>query len=283
MTMVHANGWDFYCEIVGNGPDLVFIHGEIHGIDYWEHQIAEFSKDHRCLIYERRGHRRTGMPPFGFSLENQTKDLEALVAHFKISDPVLVAVAFGTTIAANYALRQPATIKGIAMVAWSEMHEADLYLQRWIRASDTVVRILETEGRDALLEFLRREAGRSVYLVVPLDSPIREACIQMFGGHPVDEYRRGMLEFATSVPPLVEPFRRLTIPVLGVCGDGDPFPDRPEVLAGMQNFREAPPVAGAGRFIQWEKPAEFNALLRAFLAECAAGVGSVAESDHPSR
>jgi len=92
-----------------------------------------------------------------------------------------------------------------------------------------------------------------------------------------------MLEFATSVPPLVEPFRRLTIPVLGVCGDGDPFPDRPEVLAGMQNFREAPPVAGAGRFIQWEKPAEFNALLRAFFAECAAGVRSVAESDYPRR
>ena len=62
MTMVRANGWDFYCESVGSGPDLVFIHGEIHGIDYWEHQIADLSRDHRCLIYERRGHRRTGMP-----------------------------------------------------------------------------------------------------------------------------------------------------------------------------------------------------------------------------
>jgi pimeloyl-ACP methyl ester carboxylesterase len=61
MTMVRANGWDFYCESVGSGPDLVFIHGEIHGIDYWEHQIADLSRDHRCLIYERRGHRRTGL------------------------------------------------------------------------------------------------------------------------------------------------------------------------------------------------------------------------------
>lgn len=283
MTMVRANGWDFYCESVGSGPDLVFIHGEIHGIDYWEHQIADLSRDHRCLIYERRGHRRTGMPAFGFSLENQTRDLEALISHFEVRDPVLVAVAFGTTIAANYALRQPTSAKGIVMVAWSEMHEADLYLQRWIRASDTVVRILETEGRDALLDFLRREAGRSVYLVVPLDSPIREACIQMFGNHPVDEYRRGMLEFATSVPPLVESFRKLALPVLGVCGDGDPFPDRPEVLLGMRNFREAPPVAGAGRFIQWEKPAEFNALLRAFLDECAALPRSVTDPNHPSR
>jgi len=282
MTMVRANGWDFHCEVIGQGPDLVFIHGEIHGIDYWEHQIADFSRDHRCLIYERRGHRRTGMPEFGFSLENQTRDLEALIAHFGVRDPVLVAVAFGTTLAAHYALRHPTGVRGIMMVAWSEMHEADLYLARWIRASDTVVRILETDGRDALLDFLRREAGRSVYMVVPLESPIREACIQMFGGHPVEEYRRGMLEFATSVPPLVAPFSQLTLPVLGVCGEHDPFPDKPEVLAAMKSFREAPAIRGAGRFIQWEKPDEFNALLRAFLTDCAAGArsASVAESDH---
>jgi pimeloyl-ACP methyl ester carboxylesterase len=271
MAYVHANGWDFYCEIAGNGPDLVFIHGEIHGIDYWDHQIAEFSRDHRCLIYERRGHRRTGMAPFGFSLENQTRDLEGLINHFGVHQPTLVAVAFGTTIAANYALRHPADVRGIVMVAWSEMHEADQYLERWIRASDKVVRILENDGRDALLDFLRREAGRSLYMVVPLDSPIREACVQMFGGHPADEYRRGMLEFATSVPALVEPFSRLALPVLGVCGEHDPFPDKPEVLAAMTGFREAPPIAWAGRFIQWEKPEAFNALVRGFIADCAAG------------
>jgi pimeloyl-ACP methyl ester carboxylesterase len=269
MALVHVNGWDFHCEVYGTGPDLIFIHGEIHGAEYWEHQITEFSRDHRCLIYERRGHHRTGMPEFGFSLENQTRDLEGLIEHFRIRAPLIISVAFGTTIAANYAIRHPSDVRGIVMVAWSEMHDARQYLERWVKASTKVVHILETEGRDALLDYLRREAGRSLYLVVPLESPIREACVRMFGSHPVDEYRRGMLEFATSVPDLVEPFKRLTLPVLGVCGENDPFPDKPEVLTGMPRFREAPPIAGAGRFIQWEKAAEFNALLRTFLCECA--------------
>jgi pimeloyl-ACP methyl ester carboxylesterase len=33
----------------------------------------------------------------------------------------------------------------------------------------------------------------------------------------------------------------------------------------MANFREAPPIPGAARFVHWEKPAEFNAAIRAFL------------------
>lgn len=92
--------------------------------------------------------------------------------------------------------------------------------------------------------------------------------MRLFAAHPVEKYRRGMLEFATSVPDLIGPFRRLDIPVLGVCGELDPFPDKPVVLEGMKGFREAPPIQGACRFVQWERPEAFNSLLRDFLLEC---------------
>ena len=208
MTMVSANGWDFDCEVVGEGPDIVFVHGEIHGTEYWEHQIAEFAKDHRCLVYNRRGHARTGAPGRGYSLDNQRRDLEALIAHFGISRPVMVAVAFGTTIVADYAIRHPDDVRGIVLVAWSELHEAKLYFDRWVQASERVAHILKTEGRDALVDYLRREGGRSIYMVIPLESPIREKCVRMFANHPLEEYERGMLEFANSVPDLIAPLSR---------------------------------------------------------------------------
>ncbi len=271
MAKVRANGWEFNCGLTGQGRDIVFIHGEIHGTDYWEHQIPEFSRDHRCFVYDRRGHASSGAPEYGYSLENQTRDLEALIQHHGIRKPVFVAVAFGATIAANYAIKHPDDVAGIAMVAWSELHEAGQYFERWAKASDTVVKILETKGRDALIDYLMVEGGRSLYMVIPTDSPIREKCVRLFGAHPVEEYRRGMLEFATSVPDLIPAFRRLTMPVLGVCGELDPFPDKPEVLAGMTGFREAPRIPGACRFIQWEKPAAFNPLLRGFVERCEAG------------
>jgi pimeloyl-ACP methyl ester carboxylesterase len=71
--------------------------------------------------------------------------------------------------------------------------------------------------------------------------------------------------YALSVPGLVPEFRKLTIPVLGVCGARDPYPDQPEVLRGMVGFREAPQIPSAARFVHWEKPAEFNAAVRAFV------------------
>ena len=102
-------------------------------------------------------------------------------------------------------------------------------------------------------------------MVIPVDSPIREDCIQMFGSHPIEEYKQGMLEFATSVPDLTNKLCDLQIPVLGVCGERDPFPDNPSILERMPNFREVKPIAGAGRFVQWEKPDEFNNSVKEFL------------------
>jgi 3-oxoadipate enol-lactonase len=147
---IQANGCDFYYELEGEGPDLVFIHGEIHGLEYWEHQIPDFARDHRCFAYNRRGHAKTGSTSYGFSLVNQTRDLAHLIDHFGMKRPVLIAVAFGTTIA-------------------------------------------------------------------------------------------------------------------GVRRANDPYPDQPEVLAGMKNFREAPSIPGAGRFVHWERPREFNAAVREFV------------------
>jgi len=265
MPMINVNGCDFYYQMEGRGRDLIFIHGEIHGLEYWEHQFPEFSADHRCFAYNRRGHAKTGWTDYGFSLVNQTRDLEQLIECLGIERPVIVAVAFGTTIAANYAIRNPDKVRGLVLGAWSEMHDALQYFERWERYTAQAASVLERGGRDALVAFLREHGGKSIYRVIPLDSSVREKVIQMFASHPLGEYQRGMLEFGLSVPDLVPEFRKLDVPVLGLCGDKDPYPDRPEVLQGMTHFREAPQIAGAGRFAHWEKPADFNTEVRAFL------------------
>ena len=262
---IQANGCDFYYELEGEGPDLVFIHGEIHGLEYWEHQIPDFARDHRCFAYNRRGHAKTGSTNYGFSLVNQTRDLAHLIDHFGMQRPVLIAVAFGTTIAANYAIQYPDRVSGLVLAAWSEMHDAMQYFERWEKYNQRAADVLESRGRDALISLLRDEGGKTIYRVIPVDSPLREKVIQMFASHPLEEYRHGMLEFGSSVPDLVPAFRRLDLPVLGVCGANDPYPDQPEVLAGMKNFREAPSIPGAGRFVHWERPREFNAAVREFV------------------
>jgi 3-oxoadipate enol-lactonase len=265
MPRINVNGCDFHYRTEGRGPDIVFIHGEIHGMEYWEYQLAEFSKDHRCFTYNRRGHAETGWTDYGFSLTNQTRDLEQLIEQLGIESPVIIALAFGTAIAANYTIQNPKKVRGLVLGAWSEMHDARQYFARWEGYSMRAAAVLEKEGRDGLVAFLREHGGKTIYRVIPVDSPLREKVIQMFANHPLEQYKRGMLEFGLSVPNLIPEFRKLDVPVLGICGDKDPYPDQPECLRGMAHFTEAPLIPGAGRFVNWEKPAEFNAAIRTFL------------------
>ena len=104
MPIIEANGCSFYYELQGQGPDLVFVHGEIHSTEYWEYQIPDLAREYRCLAYNRRGHAKTELTNYGFSLVNQTRDLAELIDRLHIERPVIIAVAFGTTIAASYAL-----------------------------------------------------------------------------------------------------------------------------------------------------------------------------------
>jgi pimeloyl-ACP methyl ester carboxylesterase len=266
MAIIRINHCDFQYELTGKGRDIVFVHGEIHGMQYWEAQVAEFSRDHRCLIYNRRGHAGTEWTHYGFSLVNQARDLAGLIDALEIERPIVIALAFGTTIAAQYALSHPDGVAGMVIGAWSELHEAPKYMDVWTAASKRVVPVLEFEGRQALIELLRREGGTNIYRVIPReDGAFRERVIQMMASHPLEQYRRGMLELGNSVPNLAPLFRRLDIPVMGICGAEDPYPDQPEMLQGMKNFHEAPAVPGAGRYVNWQKPQEFNAAVREFI------------------
>ena len=206
MPTIEANGCNFYYELQGQGPDIVFIHGEIHGSEYWEYQFPELSRGYRCLAYNRRGHYGTELTNFGYSLVNQTRDLGALIDKLEIKQPVIIAVAFGTAIAANYAIQNPDRVKGMMLVAWSELHDAFQYFHRWKAYNDESTKVLETKGRDAFVELLRADAGKRIYKVIPVNSAVREKAIQMFARHPIELYRQGMLELGSSVPDLISDF-----------------------------------------------------------------------------
>jgi hypothetical protein len=44
MPIANVNDCEFYYEVTGSGPDVIFVHGEDHGIELFEHQIVYFSK-----------------------------------------------------------------------------------------------------------------------------------------------------------------------------------------------------------------------------------------------
>jgi pimeloyl-ACP methyl ester carboxylesterase len=190
MPIAHVNNCDFYYEVTGNGPDVVFIHGEDHGIEMFEPQVAHLSPHYRCVTYYRRGHGRSQLTPYGYSLRNQILD-------------------------------------------------------------------------QGLSDRMRRE-GDAWLPILPTAPEARERVIRMMSSHLPEHYIKAA-EFYTSMPNLVPRLKEIACPVLGICGEEDPSPDRPDLLAGMAEFQQVW-IPGSRRFTMVEAPSAFNTAVASFLA-----------------
>ena len=220
-------------------------------------------------MYDRRGHGKSQLPLYGYSLWNQTLDLASLLDRLAIQHPVIVAVAMGTTIAASYALDHPGRVRGLVLVSWYELDGYPLMEKRRHRYSTTfaelhleMFEILRARGQEGLIDHMRRE-GDAFLPILPTEPRVRERVMRMMASHPPEHYVKSA-EFYTSMPNLVPRMRGIQCPVLGVCGDDDPAPDKPELLEAVPRFQEVW-IRGARRFSMLERPEEFNLALGDFL------------------
>jgi len=74
----------------------------------------------------------------------------------------------------------------------------------------------EESGGHVIFDLLREEGGKTIYKVIPVDSPVREKVIRMFASHPLGEYQRGMLEFGLSVPNISNSSTAMTGTSIGI-------------------------------------------------------------------
>ncbi len=269
MPTARVNNCDIHYEAQGAGPCVVFIPGETHGIEMFEHQLPVFARRFRCISYYRRGHGKSGCPPYGYSLWNQTQDLVALLDHLEIGRAAIVAVAMSTTVAVNYALLRPERVRALVLASWYELDGYPLLEERrkkhrvsFAELHLMMGRMLETDGREALARHLD-ENYEQVLPIFPRDAAVRAKLARMFASHPREHYVQSA-EFYTSIPNLLRDMGRIECPILGICGDEDPSPDQPERLAHLPNFRQTW-IKGARRFALMEQPEAFNREIAAFL------------------
>jgi 3-oxoadipate enol-lactonase len=271
MPFVNVNRCDIYYEMVGRGPAVVFVHGESHGLEMFKHAVAHFADRYTCLSYYRRGHGKSGLPPYGYSLWNQYVDLAALLDALKIDAAILLGVAMSTPLVVTYALNHPQRVRGLVLASWYELSGYPLLeahrKTKGVFMGDIRMRmegILRKDGR-AALEAWMEDHWEAMFPIFSENAAARGEAIRMFASHPVDHYVKSA-EYYTSLPNLIPQMTLIQCPVLGVCGADDPSPDHPELLQGMRDFRQVW-IEGARRFTMMEKPAAFNAHIERFLTD----------------
>ncbi len=264
-------------------PTLLFVHGFPEFWFTWRRQLAEFTRDYRCVAIDLRG----------FNLSSQPADVGAYKAAHLIGDLVAVIDALGAPVHAviahdwggavawGLAAQRPELMRKFAIInsphaipfARALAHDpaqiaASEYMN-WLRrpgaetalAQDNFARLL------AMLDPMS-EAERAAY----------RQCWQrgLTGGcnyyrasplHPdtADEPGRAAAVAAALKP---EQFR-VTVPTQIIWGTGDPAL-RPVLLDGIETLvpdLRLHHVDGAGHWVARERADEVNAVLRGFVAE----------------
>jgi 3-oxoadipate enol-lactonase len=259
--------------VAGRGPDVVFIHGEDHGIELFDDQIPFFAERYRCITYYRRGHGKSQLAPYGYSLHNQTLDLACLLDHLSVQSAAIIAVAMATPIAVEFTIAQSARVKGLVLVSWYELDGYPLMEERrkskhpmtFGRFHMLEYEVMRDRGPQGLCDLFHKE-GDALIPILPQRPDLRERVARMIASHQPEHFVKAA-EYYTSLHHLTPRLKELDCPIIGICGSEDPSPDNPDLLAGAKNFRQVW-IPGARRFSMIESPHEFNAAVDEFLQHC---------------
>jgi len=111
------SGLKIHYQRVGQGPDLVMIHGLTGNLAVWHLKIVPLLMDHfRILTYDLRGHGYSDVPTSGYTATDMAGDLENLLDALGIKRAQLVGHSFGADIALYCALRDPGRVLKVAAI-----------------------------------------------------------------------------------------------------------------------------------------------------------------------
>jgi pimeloyl-ACP methyl ester carboxylesterase len=244
----------------GSGPPLLFLHGWCDSSATWADLMPRFAGEYRCVAPDMRGHGASGRPFDGACFpEALANDVAALCAHLGIERPVIVGHSFGGFLAAFIAARWPGFARAIVVI-------------------DQPVALGEFAAQMRALEAVIRSPGSH--------RAFREQLFDSMMGGLAGPPREGVEARSAATPPEVAlalwaplfeydeaEIAALSERLLRALG-GQPtlvleameHPGYEAVVAAAApgaRFRRIP----AGHWVHLERPAEFEAALREFLAE----------------
>lgn len=114
MARLRVNDVDLYYELGGtDGEAVVLVHGSWASHRDWEFVAPEFTKSHRVLTYDRRGHSQSERPTGQGSVREDAEDLTGLIQALDLEPAWVVGNSFGASIALRALAENPGVLRGV--------------------------------------------------------------------------------------------------------------------------------------------------------------------------
>ena len=114
---------EIYYEVHGDGPPFLFC--SVTGLDHqaWKfHQIAEFSRDHRVIVFDYRGTGKSSKTVQKYSMRMFTGDAAALLDHLHAEQAIVCGHSMGGVVAQLLAIEHPRKVKKLILASSGAAH-----------------------------------------------------------------------------------------------------------------------------------------------------------------
>jgi pimeloyl-ACP methyl ester carboxylesterase len=158
-----ANGVRLHYQQIGDGPDLVMVHGLTGNLAVWHLQMVPvLAERFRVLTYDLRGHGLSDTPPSGYSADSMAEDLLQLLDALEIERPWVAGHSYGADIALYFALLHPARVREVIAIEaalpaleQSRRHDGWVGWSYWTRALEEAGHEVPEEKRSDLRYMIR--------------------------------------------------------------------------------------------------------------------------------
>jgi len=249
----------------GNGPVLLFGHSYLWSSSMWQQQIAELSKEYRCIVPDLWGHGRSAPlnePP---SIQSLADDYWALLQALNIERCSVIGLSVGGMWGTQLALDHPNEIEKLVIMDSFVGVEPPETQQRYFQMLDIV------EQAGAIPQPLIEQLMPIFLSGITLENQpaISEAFSKSLAALPAENIAtivaigRCIFKRKDRMPLLSQ----LKMPVLVLVGEFDQPrpPHESKQMAQLIEHAECKIIAEAGHISALEQAKEVNKLLRAFL------------------
>lgn len=96
MPTVETNGIETYYEDYGDGQPIIMLHGATADHQVWAEQLQPLTEDYRLLLYDLRGHGKTGGSTHDrYTVDMYVDDLAAFIHALDLNRPVVLGHSMG--------------------------------------------------------------------------------------------------------------------------------------------------------------------------------------------
>ncbi len=252
LTSAKLDNFDMYFEVHGDGPAVVLAHGAGGTHMSWWQQVPALSPKYKCVTIDHR--------TFGFSRDVKggpgrrafVHDLTGLLDHLGIEKTALVGQSMGGNTVLGFASAHPERVSALVMSDTTGGYtnpEITELRRKLAPAPASIDRAFAPDfaQREPAKAFLYREISSITTAYNPAPAPASS----------------GAPAAATDIRPVLD----MKVPVLFIVGEQDQLIPPPiiEAMHKAMPGSQLVKVPGAGHSVYWERPEDYNRIVREFL------------------